>query len=195
MDLRMMLVVALVGCGGPAFSTETVPGDDAGGDAVVRTDGDDAGRVATDAGATEAEASPPQGDAGDGGSGSSSGGSSSSSSSSSGGSSSSSSSSGATSACDGGPSYVHDAGNGVTWTDCVPTGTRTEAEAMAACEAWCAASNCTSPCVEVTDCYSTGGVLVSTDLVKNNEVGWSYSGSYAGKMLSETTCIATGTWN
>jgi len=41
------------------------------------------------------------------------------------------------SSCDGGPVYLHHAGlDGVTWQDCVPTGTYDAAQALAACEAY-----------------------------------------------------------
>lgn len=57
MDYRMLLpvaLIALVGCGGSAFSVDTP--DDAGGDVIAKTDGDDAGMrvITTDAGAKEA---------------------------------------------------------------------------------------------------------------------------------------------
>ena len=50
-------VIVLAGCSGSAFSTEEMaPTDDAGGDVIAKTNGDDAGThdVATDAGAGEA---------------------------------------------------------------------------------------------------------------------------------------------
>jgi hypothetical protein len=53
-------VIMLAGCSGSAFSTETA--DDAGGDIVAKTDGDDAEThdVATDTDAGKPEASPPE---------------------------------------------------------------------------------------------------------------------------------------
>jgi hypothetical protein len=62
MDLRMMLAAAavvLAGCGGASFSMETEPAGDDSGDAVAKTDGNDAG-TATDAGKEDAapEAAP-----------------------------------------------------------------------------------------------------------------------------------------
>lgn len=54
MDLKILALLAVTGCGGATFSMETVPAGDGGGDAVVKMDENDARTVAvTDAG-TEA---------------------------------------------------------------------------------------------------------------------------------------------
>jgi hypothetical protein len=58
----VIVLAGCVGCSGSAFSAEEVaPTDDAGGDVVVKTDGNDAGTdVATDTDAGKPEASPPE---------------------------------------------------------------------------------------------------------------------------------------
>lgn len=192
----LMLPVALAACpatlsdwtiedrsfvvGLDAASPEGGPSVDAGSSDAATEGGDgDAGSSLGDGDATPApeEAS-----------GSSSG-------SSSGSTSSSGSSSGATVACDGAGLSVHHTGTGLTWTDCVPVGTYDAAEALKACETWCAVNGCSS-CSTGSRC---GIEYIVGQTATVAQMGWSWLAPNAGNAVSidptQPSCTLVGTWN
>lgn len=79
--------------------------------------------------------------------------------------------------CDGGPLYLHHVGlKGLTWQDCVPTGTYDAAQAIAACTAYSAAVSggacelLTNPAL--TPCAFSAALEGQASLVE-----WTYEGS------------------
>jgi hypothetical protein len=205
----LALPIVLAGC--PALLSDWTISSSGPNDAAADSQSSGSSGSSSGSSSGEADASPPEDagtqDVGGGSSGvSSSGGSSSGTSSGSSSSSSSSSSGSPSGPCDGGPLYTHNAGNGVTWTDCVPTGTHTGAEATKACEAWCAANDCvgegstdSSPCFEGQVCNSEEGVAILAQPTKTTMIGWWYTGPNAGTLFNvssnEATCTEIGMWN
>ena len=112
--------------------------------------------------------------------------------------------------CDGGPVYTHHTGSlGVTWQDCVPAGTDSLAEAVAACSAMKAyelATNgitcdCTSPqyaCAAVATPSAPTSVTFYNSAAGCPDIVWSYGqGSAPGHVASGGACPTTSdpTWN
>jgi hypothetical protein len=204
----IVLVAALVGCGGPVFTEADSPATvvtDARGTTVDAGGGDaQAAEAAAEEAGSEEAGSDEGGGSGSSGGNSSSGGSSSSSSS--GGSTeagavSSSSSGGATAdagPCDGGSVYTHQVGvDGLTWQDCVPTGTYTATQALAACEAYAAsldvsADGCSLPpgTCEFSSEFTPPHAATATTYF------WTYSGQTeatgTGHVTSVAASIASG---
>ena len=212
----LVVLSALTGCGGAPF-TDASQVDDGGPLAETSSaDPPDSGSGTFDQRVVPSEASREAGvvheagtvaeEAGNHEAGSSGGGSSSSGSSGSGGSSGSSSgSSGGSSSgssnvpCDGGGLSTHHTGTGSTWTDCVPIGTYDQAEAIKACQAWCAANGCYAACFSTSVCGGENAVFgVSAGMTA--EMGWSWmvaatAGDVERVDLNTGACTTAGTWN
>lgn len=103
--------------------------------------------------------------------------------------------------CGGVGLVTHRTGTGLTWTDCVPEGTRDNAQAARACSTWCAVEGCAGACWEAQFCgvrYVVGQVgLSGSDVVLR---GWAWEAPNAGDVvdvdpITQNRCTAVGTWN
>jgi len=190
MKRSFLVVFWLWSCGSPAFES-----------AMVVDDAADGGGPSSDAATVDVMTEMGDEPDGRGGSGSSSGGSAGSSSGGSGGSSGSSSggSSGSSGApCDGGPYITHDDGLGQTWKDCAPLGTATQAEATAACNAYCAHNDGGACYVAGLDpsCRSFTGEMFMVCAQPNVFTGWSWWAPRPVMRLTLPggTCAMVGMW-
>ncbi len=107
--------------------------------------------------------------------------------------------------CDGGPVYLHHVGlDGLTWQDCVPTGTYNSMQALAACEAY--ASQFSPSCIVYCSlpagtCEYSSEFESSTPSCDNGGnmeqvVSWTYSGQTeatgTGHVAIASNATATG---
>jgi len=114
------------------------------------------------------------------------------------------------SSCDGGSIYLHHAGlDGVTWQDCVPTGTYDAAQALAACEAYAnvAKADAGASYADVTGeslCDQRGSAAASCPNVVQyglTPIFWTYTAGTEGHVVvsgSYTQCstsVTDPTWD
>jgi hypothetical protein len=204
MKILAGMALVLVGCGGPAFSTEDIFKDDAaqatdsGPEATTGTGGSSAaGRAGnnTGGGSISAAGGHTPGvvsfTGGAGGSSASTGGSKSS-----GGS--ASSTGGAADDVDAAcTAVVHNDGVGQQWRDCVASGTYDEDQAMSACRAWCAVNGgCACTDVVGSLCGDKSGQVTATHY---DVMSWVWEGPNAGNLIRAAfdgvPCTVVNRWN
>jgi hypothetical protein len=85
--------------------------------------------------------------------------------------------------CDGGPLYLHHVGlMGLTWQDCVPTGTYDATQALQACAVYLAATTPGEFCQLAAP--RSSGCGSSVDF--GGEIFWTYDGQYDGQTQAAT---------
>lgn len=91
--------------------------------------------------------------------------------------------------CGGSGYVVHHTGvDGLTWTDCTPTGTYDVVQATQACKTWCEANGCSN-----CNTFFCSGVAYVFGGSTTNVKGWALS---SGEVVSGAgPCVHAGTWD
>lgn len=88
---------------------------------------------------------------------------------------------------------THSNGTGQIWHDCAPVGTYNERQATKACEAWCAANNCESPCWSAGS-VCDGNYILGQVTHLSPMFGWSWTGTTTNVDPIQLSCTVIGAW-